>query len=144
MGTIVDYINNIDLVISGLRSETDAIVMRNKAKILDLNRIDQLFDYGINSDGKSLKKYKPITIQYKMESGATYAYTTLKDTGRFYDGFDLLKRGEFYSIFSRDSKSADLMDKYGNNIFGLTKDNEQVLNYQILKPEIDAFCKKYL
>lgn len=65
------------------------------------------------------------------------------DTGDFYKGFKIKYNGlsKPFNIFSTDSKSTDLVDKYGD-IFGLTKDNEKYLNYEIIKPELEEFIKK--
>ena len=47
------------------------------------------------------------------------------------------------SIYSKDSKSMDLVDKYGN-IFGLIEENQLIVNNKIVLPEIWTFLRKYL
>ena len=141
--TVFDYIKKVELVKSNLPKKTAEIIDNNKSKILDLNRENQLYEKGIDSDGNKLLGYKPITIFYKKQKGEVYNRTTLLDTEDFYKGFDLLLRNNTISIFSRDSKQSDLVDKYGN-IFGLIKDNQTILNYDILLPELQAYFKTIL
>ena len=142
--TIRDYINNAKFVRNNLETETDRIIQDHKQEILDLNREDQLFDKGINSDGSMLEAYSPKTVKIKKSKGEVYNRTTLLDEGPFYAGFDLFNKNGTLSIFSRDSKSIELQDKYGSNIFGLVTDNAKKLNYEIIKPDLDKFIQKYL
>lgn len=142
--TVRDYIDKCNYVIAELPRETERILAANKDAVLDLNRQDQLYETGIDSNGRKLKSYRPNTVAIKAEKNQIFQYTTLKDTGLFYSGFDYLFRDNKLSIFSRDSKSSELQDKYGVSIFGLTTDNERILNYEILQPKINDFIKKYL
>lgn len=144
MRTVRDYINACQYVLDNIDAETERIIADNKEQILDLNRERQLFDKGIDSMGEQLQPYAPITIFDKRQRGLPYNRTTLFNYGSFYDGFDYLFRGNKISIFSRDSKSGELQDKYGTSIFGLIPENERILNYDIVKPELDNFIKKYL
>lgn len=143
--TVADYLKNVQYVIANIDSETDSIIERKKDEILDLNRENQLYDFGIDSNGKRIfPLYKNATILFKRQKGDPYNRVTLFDTGAFYRGFDLLNRKGTINIFSRDSKSSELQDKYGNNIFGLTIENQKKYNYEIIKPELDKFIARYL
>ena len=144
MRTVRDYIDACQYVLDNIDSETEKILADNKEQILDLNRERQLFDKGIDSSGEQLRPYAPITIFDKRQRGLPYNRTTLFDKGNFYDGFDYLFRSNKLSIFSRDSKSSELQEEYGTSIFGLIPDNERILNYEIVKPGLDNFIKKYL
>lgn len=141
--TIFDYLQNAKKAKSELPKEVENIVVKNKKQILDLNREKQLFDLGIGSDGKLLREYKPFTIALKKQKGAPYDRTTLLNDGSFYKGFDLLVRNGVINIFSRDTKSMDLVDKYGN-IFGLIEENQIIVNDKIVLPEIWSFLERYL
>ena len=143
MTTIHDYLQNAIKVKKEMPKEIERIVIENKKQILDLNREKQLFDMGIDADGNLLQGYKPITIAIKKQKGEVYNRTTLLDTGDFYKGFDLLLRNGVISIYSKDSKSMDLVDKYGN-IFGLIEENQLIVNNKIVLPEIWTFLRKYL
>jgi len=143
MTTVYDYMQNVIKAKNELPNEVVKIVDSNKKKILDLNRERQLFDKGIDSDGNLLEGYSEATIYLKKQKGEVYNRTTLLDTESFYNGFDLLLRNNVISIFSRDDKSMDLVDRYGN-IFGLIKENQIIVNNKIVLPEIWSFLKKYL
>lgn len=143
--TVFDYMQKIDKVIEALPNETERIILSNSEKILDLNRDAQLYEKGITSEGNLLfPPYANITRQIKANKLQPINRVTLFDTGDFYRGFDIRINYPIFSIYSTDQKSSDLMDKYGSDIFGLTVENQRKVNYEILKPEIDAFIKKNL
>ena len=144
MGTIRDLLDKAKFVREGIPGEVSAIIDRNKDKILDINREMQLFEKGINSDGEMLKPYAPKTIKIKRSKGEVYNRRTLLDTGDFYRGFDLMNRNNTITIFSRDSKSSELQDDNGSNIFGITKENQPYYNYEIIKPELQEFINKHI
>jgi hypothetical protein len=70
----------------------------------------------------------------------------LNYSGAFYDGFYLTvdKDNLILTFNSNDRKTPDLIGKYGKNIFGLNYDNQQKLNYEIIKPELDKYIRQYL
>ena len=113
------------------------IVMESKKRILDLIREEQLFDKGIDGTGKKLKPYKPFTVAVKRIEGLPTDRTTLFNKGKFYDGFDLLYTDQnAIGVFSRDSKTPDLIEKYGKDIFTFTVDNNKVINEEIVLPQL--------
>jgi len=142
--TVFDYMQAVQKVIADIPKETETIINNNSEKIIDLNRDDQLFELGINSDGSLLKPYSNTTILFKRQEGKPYNRTTLFDTGAFYNGFKLIVKYPIVSIYSTDEKSSMLQDDYGSNIFGLTIENQRKLNYEIIKPQLDAFIKRFL
>jgi len=145
MVSIDTYLDKLDFIIANLEKETDAIILKNKEKILDLNRENQLFDKGIDSFGKMITPaYSPFTVSSKRIFNLPYNRVTLFQTGAFYNAFDIMNRKGQITIFSRDSKTTDLQDKYGSEIFGLTNENEKILNYQIIKPELLNFINKHI
>lgn len=145
MVTIDDYIKNLEKLISLIPDEVNNIIEFNKQEILDLNREKQLFDLGINSDGSRITPfYTNSTVNYKRKVFMPYNRVTLYDTGSFYKEFDFIKAKNKITIFSRDSKTSDLQDKYGSKIFGLTKEHQLELNYEIIKPELLKFINKYI
>lgn len=142
--TVFDYMQAVQMVINAIPKETERIVSVNSEKIIDLNRDNQLYDKGIDSDGGLLRAYSPATVLFKRQQGRPYNRTTLFDTGDFYRGFRLKINYPTISIYSTDEKSTDLMDKYGTNIFGLITENQKKVNYEIIQPELNAYIKKYL
>lgn len=136
-----EYMNRLKLAITTLPNAVERIINENKDRILDLNRESQLREKGIDSKGKRLAEYAYFTIQIKQLIGQPYDRTTLFYSGKFYEGFTYRFDKNTYKleIFSTDSKTPLLEKKYGYDIFGLTKDNNEYLEVKILKTKIDAW-----
>ena len=139
----MDFVKNVR---DNIPQQTEGIINRNKVEIIDLNRQSQLYDKGEDSLGLSLKPYAFFTVQIKQLLGQPYDRTTLNYSGAFYDGFYLTidKDNLVLTFNSTDRKTPDLIGKYGQNIFGLNLDNQQKLNYEIIKPELDKYISQYL
>ena len=113
------------------------IIQENKKIILDLIREDQLFDKGIDGKGARLKEYTSFTIAVKRGKQQPTNRTTLFDTGSFFKGFDLLFTDQYsIGVFSTDSKTPDLIGKYGSDIFTFTTENNKVVNEQIVLKQL--------
>lgn len=121
---IDDKIKGLEQIRKNLNSEAKKIANKYKTEILDYIREKQLFDEGIDGKGNRLLEYKPFTIAIKRQQGQPTNRTTLFDTGSFYRGFDLIFTDQnAIGVFSRDSKTPDLIDKYGADIFTFTTSN---------------------
>jgi len=140
--TVRDYIDKAKKVQSQIGGEIDKIVNSNKDEILDLNREEQMFKKRININGGVFglyaKDYKGMAKGYPKEKGKPY---NLYKTGALYKGFNLLSKGNENKIIMDNSDSKK--DIYGN-LIGLTKENQEVLNYDIIYPELMKFIKQYL
>ena len=115
--------------------------IESKESVLEeLNR-GQMFE-GIRSDGSEIRKiengvevdyiYAPFTIEKKIEKGQPTDRVTLKDEGDFYEAldydFDIFgSGGASILITDSDSKTPELTQKYGIDIFGLTNKNIVIL-----------------
>lgn len=87
--------------------------------IVDLNR-EQLAE-GQNADGSDIRPdYTEVTEFIKKSKGQRSDVVTLEDTGSFYRGFYKKRVPGGSEINSRDSKTAELVEKYRDGIFGLT------------------------
>jgi len=144
MRTIKDYMDFVKNVRDNIPDQTIGIVKRNESEILDLNRRSQLYDKGIDSLGLDLKPYAFFTIQIKQLLGQPFDRTTLNYSGSFYRGFKINFNDMTLSFDSDDSKTNDLIGKYGRNIFGLTTENQNKLNYEIIQPELLEYISQYL
>jgi len=144
MRTIKDYMDFVKNVRDNIPDQTIGIVKRNESEILDLNRRSQLYDKGIDSLGLDLKPYAFFTIQIKQLLGQPFDRTTLNYSGSFYRGFKINVNDMTLSFDSDDSKTNDLIGKYGRNIFGLTTENQNKLNYEIIQPELLEYISQYL
>ncbi len=145
-GTISDYMERLIRVQSQIGNEVDDIVISKEDEILNLNREDQLFDKGIDINGSLLGKYKN-TLNgkgrgYPKTAGDSFNFY---DTGSLFSNFSLLSQGNLNKVIinNSDEKVGILTSSYGNFI-GLTEENKNKLNYEIIYPELMAFIKQYL
>jgi len=143
--TIFDYMQKVKGVRDNIPNETEKIIKAKEQFILNLNRNAQLMQ-GIDSKGdKIAPEYKPFTVQIKQLIGQPYDRVTLFYSGKFYAKFKIIYNKDMsFEIISTEQKTPKLMDKYGDDIFGLTKENQQILNEKIILPELWKFLKTYL
>lgn len=146
MATIQDKIKACDYLINNILNEQERIVYANEKRITTLNKM-QFID-GFGSDDKVLFNRNPIfTGRYKSGELRGQLYDFF-DTGKFINGlFVTLKNKESLSIFSTGTDTtADKFDFFAGytNLFGLDKESQRILNYEIIKPDLDQFIIKYL
>lgn len=104
-------------------------------KILDLNRIGQLFDKGINSLGEKLSdvggNYSPFTLDLAIKEGRPKKaadHIDLHDTGDFYASFYIVLGGEEFEIKANPIKdNTNLFTEWGEDIMGLTEESIGIL-----------------
>jgi hypothetical protein len=107
----------------------NAVVKENEKEILDLNRTDQLFNKGINSEGSPvLPDYAPSTIVKKMKEGLP-THVTLFEKGDWHKSFIIHYGIDFIEITAPPAMvkgwdlTAGLIKRYSEFIFSLTKEN---------------------
>lgn len=123
-------------------------------RILDLNRYNQLYEKGIDSEGKTLKEiggsrltssgYSPATVRIKEEKGQKTDNITLNDTGAFYGSFTIILGDQEFYIEADPLKDdgTDLFKEWGEDILGLTDESKEILIPFILEeiiPEVIAY-----
>lgn len=135
-GMIDNALESVRISRRSLEDQALRIVAEIQDIILDYNREKQMFGKGIDSTGSLLKAYKPFTIALKKQKGEVYNRTTLLDTEDFYKGFYLTANNGVFEINSSDIKTPALKEKYGNDIFGLTPDNEGKINFEEIYPRL--------
>ena len=91
----------------------------------NLNR-EQLYDFGVKSSGELLPDYKPKTVAIKRRKGQIYDHMTLRDTGAFHKSFSLRRDKDSVEMTAGDNKTAELIERYGKDILGLTEGSKQV------------------
>jgi hypothetical protein len=116
--------------------------------VFDLNRQNQLFDEGINSEGEALKliggDYSKKTKRIKSDKGQPTNRVTLKDTGEFYSSFALRNTRDGFEIVADTIKDdQDLRTRWGNEILGLTSDSTGELAFRLV-PLIQDYIRKKL
>ena len=123
IGSIIDQIKQKQ---KGLEKKAEMLIEKDKKRILDYVRIDQLFVLGEDADGDKLTPYSSFTRRVKSNEGRNPEIVTLFDEGDFYEGFDLsLIQGDVLNIYSRDIKAPELIEKYGNRVDDLNEENEE-------------------
>lgn len=134
---MLDKVKSLDL-----RSEVPVIIERTQADLILLNQT-QLFQFGMKADGSFLGEYK--NKSYAAKKNARNPQPGLgrpdfKLTGEFYKDFYVKVSKTVFEVDSKDSKSASLIERDGENIFGLTKENKTVYS---LGPLYDGI-KRYI
>lgn len=110
--------------------------------VIDQNR-KQLFA-GIDGKGNEIvPEYSDFTYDVKIKVGQPTDRVTLKDTGAFYASI-FIDYGTKYIYFdANDSKTNDLIDKYGGDILGLTESSIEILKKKIIST-LQNKIKSYL
>ena len=145
MATIREMLNRTIQAKEGIEPAMMKIVSDLSEKIIDLNRMGQLF-MGENTKGQIIGRYSEATEkQYGGAAKGKFAGDpyNFEDTGDFFKAFTLDFKNGKLDIFSTDSKVPLLTEKY-DNLFGLNWENEMELNYEIIKPELLKFIKRVL
>lgn len=103
--------------------------------IISLNQDSQLFERGIDSQGKFLGEYSPFTINnFKIPEGLPFDRITLFQNGDFYASFRIIPLTDGFKIFADTIKEDnDLSIEFGKDIIGLTFENKTELAKELLK-----------
>ena len=118
---------SLDLVAVSLGAVRD-----NEQRLIDANQTQ--LQQSIDSDGDWLGEYR--SIAYANLKGRPDV--DLKLTGDFYRGM-FVDANKYPVVFSsRDEKTEMLTAKYGDEIFGTTKENQNKINHEAIKPAIQA------
>lgn len=122
------------------------VLKENEDVILDLNTEDQLFEKGITADGQKIADkdpYTPFTVRIKRQKGQPTERVTLRDSGDFHGSFRATKSGSDRVIIdATDPKTADLVERYGEEIFGLSPENMGEMSENYIKPEVTQLIEK--
>lgn len=118
------------------------VVSLNDEKALNLNRDVQLFDEGSDSKGELLTPpYADVTVFLKGLAGQPSNRVTLRDTEDFHNSFFMDTSKFPVKIDAADSKTSELKEEYGDDIFGLDEDSLKEFGEFIL-PDIQDANKK--
>jgi len=151
--TINDYIKKCQFVAAEMLNEQERIVLANEDKIISLN-VDTFQD-GLGSNDRVLQNTNKIfkgvyslstqLTDPKKIAGTPYNFF---ETGAFLSNMqvDLQPNLTKFDIFSTGTGSGDkaLFFSGYNNLFGLNKNNTEIVNYEIILPELKKFVKRYL
>ncbi len=107
------------------------IIEQNKdlqVEILDLNRIGQLFNQGIDSQGALIGFYKVTHIGARGQVKTAGSHYTFDNEGIFFDSFRVLTFKDFFEIIANPIRDGDnLFEKFTPNLVGLTDQSKEKL-----------------
>jgi hypothetical protein len=141
----MDVLSRLLTNITKLDRESILIQVYNDAfekYAIDLNRIDQLFNTGEDSNENALPSYSANTVAIKARKGQPTDRTTLKDTGEFYNTFDLIFNTELDFEIIADDMGKELFDRYGKDIVGWNTENTNEIKEFIQKRFIEIAIKQ--
>lgn len=136
MNVIDILINKITSFEKNINSLIETIVKDNENIVLDLNTQSQLFEKGIDSEGTELNTiapYRPLTVSIKKIKGQPTSRVTLRDEGDFHRSFFIKYSDTGFSVDASDEKTEALLEKYGDEVLGLTHESlEEILRNYII------------
>jgi hypothetical protein len=132
--------------LSAFNPEEEAIIAtkRAEAEIIDFNVEDQLYEKGINSQGKSIGDYQPFTIAKKEGEGKRTSNVTLRDEGDFHSSFKVKYGKDRFEITASDPKTEKLQKNWGKDILGLTTENLQHIKDDFILPHLRSKLRQIL
>lgn len=83
----------------------------------------QLFDKGIDGDGKRLPGYARSTIRLKLRKGQPVDRTTTRDTKDFHVSIRVDAFSDRFEVSSDVDHDIWILRRYGRNILKITKEN---------------------
>lgn len=140
MGKIEDVIGRLKVSEAEQTKVILEIIDRNKAIVLDLNT-KQLFE-GRNNKGEQIKPpYKnPKYAEFKRTLNP-FGVVDLRLTGDFHNSFFINDTSFPITFGASDEKTGELVQKYGEDIFGLTVASKAELSEQI-REEIKDYYRR--
>lgn len=138
MSTLDDYLNDLRQLSNNLNKIVESAIIKNEGLILQRLKL-RLFNTGIDGSGKKITpEYSENTVAIKIQNNQRTSHVTLRDTGIFYASMylDYDERNNQIFVDSDDPKKMFLIDKYGPDILGLTKEDQDFIIFSIIEPEI--------
>lgn len=149
MGTIATTYNRINKIKQFLPDQVDSIVMQLATEILQLNKEEQLFK-GIDNEGNDLGTYSRYTEEitkgltgkgYPKREGELF---NMYATGKLFDSIDAIFTQNELIFKTDDPNHPFLMQRpqLAKKLFGLTKEHQHKLNYEMILPELRKWVRK--
>ncbi len=147
---VLEYKKKLIKARDGIQQETAKIILKFEQQIVDLVREEQIFKDGEDGSGNIIGVYK-ITVDRPFEHSNTKGYPKVKgtqvnlfDRGSLYKSFTTDYGSFILEVFPTDNKAGELMDKYGKDIFFMQTKNQEIVNFNIILPELQKFVKQML
>ncbi len=128
-------VEKLQKAINGSMKES---IEKNRRSVIKLQTTDQMYQ-GKTNEGVDIKPfYAESTIKIKRKKGQIIGRVTLKDTGDFYRGIEIIAGNNVVIIIAGSSPSYGgiyLVDKY-EDILGLTQENWSIFILRFTLPTI--------
>jgi len=122
---------------SSVNNSIKESINKNKRSVRKLQTQDQMFK-GLTNQGLDIKPaYAESTIKIKRKKGQILGRVTLRDTGDFYAGIEIIAGNNAVIIIAGATPSYGIyvIDKY-DNVLGLTNENWSVFISRFTMPII--------
>lgn len=142
MSDIDTYLVELNNLSKNLPKIVADIVARNEGKMLNMLKM-RLWNTGRDASGSLITPaYTETTVDWKQQAGQRTSHVTLRDSGDFYKSMFIKVIGNELIVGATDPKTTQLISKYGVDILGLTKQEQEILIYSIIEPEIEKEIQK--
>jgi hypothetical protein len=136
MGTIRRMLLGVQAI--KLRENLPDLIRETSGAVLSLNRF-QLFNQSVDKTGEPLKFYS--SLSYALEKNKInplpgFGRPDLYLTGSFQRAMYVEVNSQSIKVWSRDSKTDDLIKKYSEDIFGMSPESKGKYAKQTLYPAI--------
>tara|TARA_R110002020_G_scaffold453632_1_gene668613 strand:- start:10988 stop:11443 length:456 start_codon:yes stop_codon:yes gene_type:complete len=133
------YINRIKNLSSNLEELIYKELKEKENFVLAIPK-RRLYQKGTDAfDVKITPPYKPSTIRYKKNKGQVKSHVTLRDTGKLYSTFKIVKEGKNIDFtVPNNSKTIFLTNHYeGNELFGFSPNDGEKVFELFIKPFLE-------
>jgi hypothetical protein len=142
MKKIREFVKKLETIDKNQERELNRIIKENVDVLIDLNT-SQLMK-GIRSDGNSVGKYANKDYANFKRTLNPNGVVDLKLTGAFHESF-FVRKNEFPIVIdAKDKKRNELVNKYGEQIFGLTQINKKVFAIGYVREGLLKYYRKIL
>lgn len=142
MAKIREFAKAAEKIVKNHEKELKSIILTHVDVLVDLNT-SQLMK-GIRSDGTSLGNYKSKDYANFKRTLNPNGVVDLKLTGAFHESF-YVRKSEFPIVIdAKDKKRNELVNKYGEKLFGLTQINKKVFAIGYVKEGLLKYYRKVL
>ena len=132
-----DLKRTVEQLQSSVNKSIKESINKNKRSVRKLQTQDQMFK-GLTNKGLDIKPaYAESTIKIKRKKGQILGRVTLRDTGDFYAGIEIIAGNNAVIIIAGATPSYGIyvIDKY-DNVLGLTNENWSVFILRFTIPTI--------
>ena len=130
-----------------LNKEAIKVVVDRKVDMIHFNQ-QQLLNSGTDKEGNQLKRYRSDSYakrKHQRNPLPGLGVPDLYDTGAFFESMKLEVINEKkYRIYATDSKTKELIKKYGNSILGLSYTSRVDMIKDFFRKDFMANVKEHL